>query len=236
MLAAMFLLLLPAYVFAADVNVYAEGGYRGAPNNDLAIYIYADITNGNLCSYGLKLQYDKTKLSNPQAENNSEVWFMGTAGGTTYPYNGVQVNTSATPAEVVLIGGKLDVNNPSAGVAGTRILLGKVTFTRIDSGSPGTSPEIYFDINLALGKSAPYDNFVTVNGVVKDTNGVSFNTANIVRERGDANGDFQISASDFTQIRTWFFQGKYVVYGDCNADGSLSASDFTCVRTKFFNP
>ena len=49
--------------------------------------------------------------------------------GDKKPYMDPDTSTSG---EIIFIGGKLDEGAPTAGVVGTRILLGKVTLTRTD--------------------------------------------------------------------------------------------------------
>ena len=216
---------MSSVALAADVDVFAEGAYT---TTALEVHIFAKINADNLCSYGVTLNYDPGKLTAGTATKNDNVWYFGTTSAKQ-PY--MNPDTS-TPGKIVFIGGKLDTGSPTAGVTGTRVLLGKATFTRKDSNSPGTTPETYFGISLTLGKADPYDNFVTTVGAVKDGAGVAFNTANMVRERGDANGDKAINSTDYTGIRNLLGTPNPPPYADCNGDGLVNSTDYTCVRNK----
>jgi hypothetical protein len=220
---------VPGAAVAADVDVFAEGAYT---TTNLVVYIYANINADNLCSYGVKLSYDAGKLNVPTAEKNDAIWYFGTSS-SKQPYMNPDTSTAG---QVIFIGGKLDTGSPTAGVTtGSRILLGKATFTRNNDSTMGlgTTAQDYFGINLALGKASPYDNFVTTTGVVKDGAGVGFNTANNkVRERGDANGDGSINSSDYVAIRNLLPNPIPPVFADCNADGAVNSSDYVCVRNK----
>jgi hypothetical protein len=232
-MAALILLVLPAYALALDVDVFAEGAYTATA---LEVRIYANINAGNLCSYGAKLSYDTSKLTVGTATKNDDVWYFG----TTAAKQGYMNPDTATAGQIIFIGGKLDTGSPTAGVTGTRVLLGKATFTRKESSMGlGTTAETYFGINLALGKASPYDNFVTTAGVVKDGAGVAFNTANTVRERGDANGDGSVTPADMIAVRNAYYGGAALgnaVAADCNGDGSVTPADMICIRNKYYAP
>lgn len=214
--------LIPVNSLAADVDVYVEGAYT---ESDLAVYIYADINSPTeLRSAGVKLTYEPSELTVTSAEKNESVWFLGSE---SY----MDPDTS-TAGEVVIILGKLDTGDATAGVSGDRVLLGKVRFSRTGSSMP-FSPTL----GIALGKVNPYANFVdtaepTAN--VLDNTGVNFGTIKIA-ERGDANADGSINALDAGTVRNIFFGGgSYVCYADCNGDGNINALDAGCVRDKFF--
>jgi hypothetical protein len=228
-----------------DVDVYAEGAYTTGNDGNLTVYIYANINVGDLCSYGVKLNYDIDKLENPVAEKNETVWFMGDgteAGNKTY----MDPDTS-TAGEIIFIGGKLDEADPTAGVTGTRKLLGKVTFSRTsgtktedptDDGVGGTQdPKDYFEITLELGRPDPdyptitFDNFVTAGGTVKDDSGVNFN-APTIRERGDANADGYITNMDMFEVKNMLTSSDFVVYADCNDDKYITNMDMFCIKGK----
>jgi hypothetical protein len=223
-LAALVLLLLPAVAVAADVDVVAEGAYNASY---LDVYIYATINADNLCSYGVKLSYDQTKLNTPTPTKNDAVWYFGTTADKKAYMN----PDTTTAGQIIFIGGKLDTGAPTAGVTGTRVLLGSVRFVRAEGSlGLGATAESYFGITAALGKASPYDNFVTTAGVVKDGAGVSFTAK--VRERGDANGDGSINSTDYVAIRNLIGTTNPPPYADCNADGSVNSSDYVCVRNK----
>lgn len=212
---------------AADVDVYAEGAYT---DTDLVIYIYADINSDPLVSAGVQLTYDNSKLTLTSAEKNETDWYFGSTT-EKYTYQDPQDTGSA----VIFLCGKIDEGNPTAGVTGTRKLIGKATFTRTESAAPGTSPETYFGSALGLGITRPapdeFANFVTTGEAVLDnvTNGVSYNIT--IRKRGDANADSVITNSDYFAAKTLITNGIYKAYADCNADGIITNSDFFCIKS-----
>lgn len=215
--------LMPVNSLAADVDVYVEGAYT---ESDLAVFIYADINGPNILSAGVKLTYDTSELAVAVAgtEKNESVWFLGSE---SY----MDPDTS-TPGEVIIICGKLDTADPTAGVSGERVLLGKVLFDRTESSMP-FSPTLSID----YGKGGDYKNFVTTNGTVVDSpdgTGVLFGSITIA-ERGDANADGSINISDVTEIRKMVFnQIPKTCYADCNNDGNVNISDVTSIRDKVF--
>jgi hypothetical protein len=138
---------------------------------------------------------------------------------------------TSTAGQVIFIGGKLDTASPSAGVVGTRILLGKATFTRKESSlNIGLTAQDYFGITVELGKTSPFDNFVTTNGVVKDGPLVSFNAK--VRQRGDANADGAINVNDITFLKRNIGATSLPLppWSDCNGDGAVNVNDITWLK------
>jgi hypothetical protein len=217
--ALIFCALIPATSFGADVDVYAEGAYT---DTDLVLYIYADITQPIL-SFGVKVNYPGN-LTYSSATKNEDVWYFGD-GSTNHPYMDPEVEDSG----VVIIGGKLDTGAPTAGVTGTRVLLGTVTFTH--SGITDFS-----GVTLTYGRgdgTGDYKNFVATDGTVKDgtADGVGF--AVEIHERGDANGDGSISTADYIMIRNNIDSSEAPLWIDCNDDGDISTADYICVRNKF---
>lgn len=225
-LAAMVLLLLPTAALAADVDVFAEGAYNA---QYLDVYIYANINTGNLCSYGVKLTYDKTRLNTPTATKNVAVWYFGSSSpGNTYM--DPVVDSAASPATITFIGGKLDTGNPTAGVTGMRVLLGSVRFVRTEGSLDlGPTAETYFGITASLGRPSPYDNFVTTGGQVRDS-GVVYSVT--VRQRGDANGDGYVNVQDMSMVRSYIVSGGTpYAWMDCNSDTAVNVQDMSCVRS-----
>ena len=149
-----FMFLTPFTLFAApSAVVYAAGTYT---DSSLDILLYADIIDCNLIGYGVKLGYNPTDLTVNTAVKNEDVWYLGEES-SKQPY----LNPDTTTAgEVVIIGGKLDVNNPMAGVTGDGILLGKISFSRNTSEIPVLS--------LTYGRSGIFKNFVTTEQVILD--------------------------------------------------------------------
>ena len=201
----------------AGVNVFAEGAYTAT---DLVVYIYADINGGTvLRSAGVKLTYPAAGLNVTSAEKNETAWFLGSEA--------YMDPDTGTAGEVIFILGKLDTAAPAEGVSGTRVLLGKVTFDRTDSTMPYAPV-----LSMVLGKSGDFANFVdTATPAVVMDGSVTFGTMT-VKERGDANGDGNITAVDYVAIRNNLSATDFPPYMDCNNDGSISAVDYVCVRNK----
>lgn len=223
---------LTTKAIAADVDVYAEGAYT---NTDLVVYLYADINGSNLVSNGVKVTYNTAELTSPIAEKNVAVWFMGD-GVTNYPYAAPDVST---PGEVIIIGGKLNTNAPTEGVPAvgepsTRVLLGKVTFARVNSTLPVADPAATFQVGLGLGKTGNYVNFATNDNpsvaLDNETDGVAF-TGVTVRQRGDANGNGVINTQDMGAIRFFMTNGgNQYPWMDCNGNGTINTQDMGCIR------
>jgi hypothetical protein len=204
-----------------DVSVYAEGSYD---EDDLVLYIYADITDNPILSYGVKINYPVGTFTNPVAEKNEAVWFFGD-GDTNHPYMDPETGVAG---EVVIIGGKLDTStatSPMDGVIGGRVLLGKVTFTH--SGVTDFS-----GVSLTLGRDdgeGGYENFVGTAGQLYDALVADFSVE--IRKRGDANGDGFITSADMFTVRG-NIGADYTVWSDCNVDGFVTSADMFCVRSK----
>ena len=227
-LGALVLMLLPAAAFGQAVTVYAEGAYTA---DDLAVYIYADITGDPLCSFGVSLNYDSGKLTvdtNPDKTNiNKNIWFFGSSP----PGEGCPNCVTSTTGKIIFIGGKLDTNNPTQGVSGTRKLLAKATFNRV----PGQ--DTAFGIALGLGKTNPtpppsFDNFVTsVTPATLLDGSVNFSSVTI-RERGDADGNGEINVNDMRTLRQLIGVDNASPWVDCDGDGAVTVNDVRCLRQK----
>lgn len=213
----------------AAVTVYAEGAYSAT---DLVVNIYADITVDPLVSNGVKIKFDQTKLTVPVggAQKNETVWYFGD-GSVKYPYMNPEVNNST--GQVIFIGGKLDTANPTAGVIGNRVPLGKVKFNRIGSGVVPKNGETYFGVTLENGKGGDYVNYATNTGVSKDSTVNYLTKGVVVRARGDANLDGIFTSLDLTKIKLIISNGPDdSVFADCNGDGIITSLDLTCVKKK----
>ncbi|MFZ5569349.1 MAG: hypothetical protein ACOZF0_03015 [Thermodesulfobacteriota bacterium] len=146
-------LSLPGRALSETVHVYGEGEFS---ESMVTVRIYADIQSGNLISFGVKLSYNPADLSLVSAEKNEETWYFG-QGAQRHAYvDPVTTN----PGEVIIVGGKLDADNPAAGVGGDKILLGTVRFNRATANPPAVS--------LSIGKNGDYKNFVTTGNVILD--------------------------------------------------------------------
>jgi hypothetical protein len=222
-------------VMAADVDVYAEGAYT---DTDLVVYIYADINTDPLVSAGVQLAYDNSKLTLASAQKNETDWYFGTST-VKYPYQEPQDTGSA----VIFLCGKIDEDVPTAGVEGTRKLVGKAIFTRSESAKPGMAPETYFGTSLGLGivrTDGEFANFVTNGESVLDNlaGGIDFSHV-IIRERGDANGDYSITPADMLTVRNAYYASAPLVCrpaADCNADENITPADMLCIRNKYYAP
>jgi len=214
---------LASNAIAAEVDVYAEGAYT---DTDLVVYIYADITNPIL-SYGVKVGFNTDDLEVESAEKNETDWYFG-SGTTTYEYMGPEIDNTA--GTVVIIGGKLDTADPTAGVSGDRILLGKVTFNRLSSNTPS--------ITLDFARDGDFANFVkptdpptVLDDQTTPEEGVGFTVT--VRERGDANADGTIDIRDLRTLRQAIGSPENAsVWVDCNGDENVDIRDVRCLRQK----
>jgi hypothetical protein len=215
-LAALLLCVALVQPAAAGVSVYAEGAYN---DTELDLYIYADIDTTAILSFGVKVEYPP-ELSNPVATKNEDVWYFGD-GTTNYPYMEPEDDGSG----VVIIGGKLDTSTPTAGVIGTRVLLGTITFTH--SGIT-TTPVITLTYGRGDGTGA-YKNFVETNGNELDGT-VTF--AVEIHERGDANADGTVDIRDLRTLRSEIGNTGLPPWVDCNGDGPVDVRDVRCLRTK----
>ncbi len=224
---------------SAATSVYAEGAYD---DTSLVLYVYADITDdAPLVSQCFKVTYDPSKLEFSEASKNEAVWYFG-KGGPDYPYK----DPENTGDAVVVIGGKLDTDAPQAGVSGDRVLLGTVTFNRLSSNAPDDplAPEEYFGISLGVGKGGNFANFVDVNGNCQDNNSDLF-AGITIRERGDANGDGDVTPGDMISVRNYFYNGVLppcLPAADCNNDApeesltpNVTPADMICIRNKFYS-
>ena len=147
-------LLVPLSVYAAPgVSIYATGTYTDTSVN---LSLYANTTDCSLISYGVKVGYSPTDLTVSTAEKNQDVWFFGEEI-SKQPYMEPEISTAG---EVVFIGGKLDINDPTAGATGDGILLGTVSFQRNNSNTPAFS--------LNYGRDGAYKNFVTTESLILD--------------------------------------------------------------------
>ncbi len=232
-LAALVLLFLPAAAMA-QVAVYAEGAYTAT---DLVVYIFADITGSPLCSYGVTLSYQVSKVTSSSATKNEDVWYFGTASvkeDYMEPLVNETINAEHPMATITFIGGKLDTGSPTAGVIGSRVLLGKAVFARV------AGQDTAFGITLDLGKPHPdFDNFVTTGTAVYDgTAALAFGPIKI-NARGDANADGNVTPADMIAVRNAYYGGTVPansIAADCNADGNITPADMICIRNKYYAP
>jgi hypothetical protein len=213
---------------ANAVDVYAEGAYT---DTDVQVCIYADIENYEaLRSFGVRLVYNGTELAfdGTKSKKNEAVWFLGdgTPAGNHAYRDPEDVDVDGTNRAVVIIGGKLDVNETAAQVAGSRVLLGTVWFAR-NSGTGALANPLTIDI----GKPEPYANFVigANEGDVLDPDMGLPVTANVFR-RGDADGDGVFTTSDMLETKQLIKSNVYKCYADCDKDGVMTTSDMLCIK------
>ncbi|MCL5096065.1 MAG: VWA domain-containing protein [Candidatus Omnitrophica bacterium] len=151
----------PLELSNAQVVVYGEAFQS---TQQVIVNLYADITGPGLCSFGVRLHYDPAGYSLVGATKNQSVWFMGNQSAAL-DYMDPDISQTG---EVFLIGGKLDLAAPTISVTGKRVLLGTVTLAP-NAGSQSS-------LSLSLGKPAPFANFVTMEGDVRDalSGGIEF--------------------------------------------------------------
>ncbi|HRZ99224.1 MAG TPA: hypothetical protein P5055_00680 [Candidatus Paceibacterota bacterium] len=144
-------MLTPLSNVEAAVAVYGQAASTGEL---VSIGLFSDISNTRLLSYGVRLGYDSSLVAVAKAEKNESQWFFSD-GIKRYPY--ADPDASA-PGEVLVIGGCLDGDNPLGGVAGDRVLLGRVVFKRLNATVPL--------FKLGIGHPTPFANFVNLEGKV----------------------------------------------------------------------
>ena len=231
-----FALVAPAPGFGADVDIYGEGVVA---EDELTVYLYADLYVDNLVSYGIKLTYDPGALTVIDASkdldpipytSNGTKWYLGN-GSASYRNN--PEPDVATPGEVILIGGKLDPADPEKGVSGgTRIFLGMVTF-QADDGEIPLNPLLTLSYAKGDGTSS-YKNFVRLDDQVPqvlDGTSVSFGSV-VVLPLGDGDGNGSVTPRDINVIKSNIGNANAPCYMDCDGNGTLSPRDANCVKTK----
>jgi hypothetical protein len=224
---------LPGTSFAQEVTVYGEAAWT---DTDVVVYIYADTEvtiPSPLCSFGVMLTYPAGLTLDPaQTGTDTNTWYLGSES-----YTDVYPGTNS----VVLIGGKLDTGDPSAGVSGTRVLLGIVRLTHSGATMPPSPP-----LGLTYGRTGGYKNFVCTNGTVLDdppspdppTNDVLFEHPNFagvqvkVAERCDANASGGFTPRDISTLKNLIRSNDYRVYADCKASGTLTPRDISSLKVK----
>ena len=224
---------------AMAVNVSGEGAYTAT---DVQVCIYADISSAEaLRSFGVRLLYNSDELTydDSKSTRNEAVWHLRDEHGTDHPCNRVNcgpknVEVSSTEHAVVMVGGYLDgtlANPGEAKVAGERVLLGTVWFTRASGSGPLTN-----NLTLDLGQENPYANFVKGPGEGDVLDGsVNFVSSGVVvvHERGDANGDGNITGADRGAVKYFMVHGGVLhPWMDCNGDGVITGADRGCIKYK----
>ena len=166
---------LLAQTATATVVVQGEASSSGPT---VTVNVFADISTSPLVSFGLRLSYDSQALAVQSAAKNTDVWFFSD-GTNRIPYIDSDISV---PGTVLLIGGKLDALKPVQGVSGRHVPLGTVTFKRLLN-----TP---LEFGLALGRPAPFGNFVTTTGVIEDnaSGGVIWSGVQIDPTDTDLNG------------------------------------------------
>ena len=137
----------------AAVNVYGTASSAGPT---ITVTVYADVTDTSVLSFGVNLHYPSTALRLISATNNPTIWHFSDG---TRQLNAGMPDTSL-PGEVILVGGHMDGTNPLAGVCGSQLILGTVSFARLSAAPPA--------FTVAMGPTRPFANFVTSNGTVLD--------------------------------------------------------------------
>ncbi len=224
----------PLDAWPADVDVYAEGAYT---ESILDVYVYADINIDRILSFGVRLTYDPEELAVLTAEkdveprpytSNATKWLMGDENAA---YKNNPAPDYSTAGEVVIIGGKLDPENPTAGVeTGARIFLGMASFTPAGGVMPA-HPAITLSYARTDGS---YKNFVRLNGdgvEVLDGAGVEIGAVRL-SPRGDADGNGSITPRDINRLKSYIGNANAPCYMDCDGNGSITPRDINCIKGK----
>jgi hypothetical protein len=220
--------LLPTISFAA-VAVSAECAWRV---DELVCYIYADTGGNAIISGGVELSYSTAQLSNPVATKNEDDWFFGEeAGGTHFPYMDPVVDE--TNGRLVYVVGKLKESAPTEGVTSDRVLIGMATFDRTSATKPCPDPTTFFGLGLALGRGAPYANFVATDGALMDS-GATF--AVLAYPRGDAEEDCDVDVFDILENQNIITASGFSHWADCEGDGDVDVFDILCQQNVISAP
>lgn len=217
-------------ISSAAVTYFMDCAYT---DSDLVCHVYVNTGGGSLISGGVQLSYSTSELSNPVAAKNEEDWFFGD-GTTNHAYMDPEIDT--INGKIVFIVGKLNESAPTEGVASARALIGKVSFTRLTTNDPwgGTTnpaaPVSFFGIDLALGRTGDYENFVSAAGALLDGSAIKGSIK--AAERGDANANGVINATDYVAVRNQIGAENPPPYADCNGNGLVNATDYVCIRNK----
>lgn len=223
----------------AQVTVYAEGAYTATK---LKVYVYADADEA-LVSFGVKLTYNPAILELDESScltRNNDVWYFGNPSdeGTIYETPNAGPDVNSTEGSVVFVGGKLDSTEEiQTGVsAGTRILLGIVTFTNAEGVDLTTVTDTDRTVGVALGKGGAYVNFASLSGNEQDSSADIRATAEI-HARGDANADGAVTGADRTTLKYYLTNGIDIIHPwiDCNDDGLITGADRACVKYILLN-
>lgn len=231
-------IFIPALMMAWTVTtasaatlVSAEGTYDA---DQLILNIYAQLDTP-VVSQCIKVTFNPDELSVVSADKNQSVWYFGDSS-TNYPYKDPEISADS----VVILGGKLDTSDPTAGVSGDKVLLGTITFTRATNTMPVSDPESLFGITVSLGKDRAtypnYVNFASTTGEDLDStvtfSGVSY--AVICNLQADINGDGTVNLTDFLIIKThWLQTGVTYEEGDINGDGTVNLTDFLILKNEW---
>ncbi len=238
LLGASLLIVLTAFTplsaWSADVDVYAEGAYT---ESILDVYIYADINIDSILSFGVRLTYDPEELAVLTAQkdvdprpytSNTTKWLLGDENAA-HKNNPAPDYSSA--GEVIIIGGKLDPENPMAGVeTGGRVFLGMASFTPVGGVMP-SHPAITLSYARTDGS---YKNFVRLGGggaEVLDGAGVEMGAVQVA-PRGDADGNGSITPRDINRLKSNIGNANAPCYMDCDANGSITPRDVNCIKGK----
>jgi len=243
-------------VLATATEVYLEGAYDA---EYLDVYIYADFTELQVISYGVRLNFDPTELafvSASKADNslvggptpyttNATVWELGSGDNRNNPAPALVGNA------VVFKGAIIDEANPgNSGVTNMeRVFLGMVRFGP-GTGAGGVIPAAP-NLNLALAEdNGTYANFVQYTGSDPPGNvldpDVDFRAVNVtttprsITMRGDASADGSLTPADMLAVRNAYYSGgalENLPAADCDGLGTITPADMICIRNKYYgNP
>jgi hypothetical protein len=138
----------------ASVRVYGEATSTGPTIN---VQVFADITAPAVLSFSFKLFYPAGQLQPLSVYCNEALWYFH--DGTrlvSYP-----APDTATPGQILFIGGHMDARDPLAGVTGNHVLLGTVQFNRTTQSTP--------NFDMTIGRTGQFASFVAVNGSILES-------------------------------------------------------------------
>ncbi len=115
--------------------------------------VVADISDCELRSFGIQLQYNPKLAELQSVGRYGGIWYFADEKGQRVPYSEPQLDE---PGIIRMVGGRLDGRTPDSGVSGSGILLGTFVFQRQTEQEPSFA--------LGLAYPAPFANFVSIDG------------------------------------------------------------------------
>jgi hypothetical protein len=203
----------------ATVRVYGEATSTGPTIN---VQVFADITTPAVLSFSFKLFYPAGQLQPVSASCNEALWYFHD-GTRLVPY---PAPDTATPGQILFIGGHMDARNPLEGVLGNHVLLGTVQFNRTSPSTPS------FD--MTIGRTGQFASFVAVNGLIMESAPGQVTIQSVTSDSADQDLDGlndQWEERFFGSTKEAFYSDDPDRDGVNNSDEAAMGSDPTDARS-----